>query len=401
MSSIINAGTSGVTITGSTSTVLSLATNGTNRVNIDTSGNVGIGTASPGTRLTVSSATNAGISVTDGTVTTIMYNSTGGVASIGTTSNHSVNLLTNNATRVTFDSSGNVGIGAAAGADTKLSISGTLPSSGTVSRTLFTNVTVPSGTTAEANGFQTSIATQAASFTLGSLYHFHAVQGAIGAGSAVTSQYGFAVNSGLTGATNNYGFFSNIASGSNRWNFYAAGTAANYFAGNTGIGVAPLSDQRLNVRGSDSTSSNTALVVSNSSATNMLYVRNDNYLNSAAVNNYSVAGTTVVIDGSNFLGKTTSSLRYKKDIVNYDKGLLAISKLRPVYYKSAVEGPNGVDPKQHAGLIAEEIEAEGFEEFLIRDNDGRAESIQYPNMVALLVKAVQELKAELEALKAK
>ena len=88
-------------------------------------GNVGIGTATPGTRLTVSSATNAGISVTDGTVTTIMYNSTGGVASIGTTSNHGVNLLTNNATRVTFDSSGNVGIGKTASTN-KLEVSGNI-----------------------------------------------------------------------------------------------------------------------------------------------------------------------------------------------------------------------------------------------------------------------------------
>jgi hypothetical protein len=75
---------------------------------IGSTGNVGIGTASPGTRLAVSSATNAGISVTDGTVTTIMYNSTGGVGSIGTTSNHSVNLLTNNATRVTVTNGGHV-----------------------------------------------------------------------------------------------------------------------------------------------------------------------------------------------------------------------------------------------------------------------------------------------------
>lgn len=42
MSSIINAGTSGITITGSSSTVLSLATNGTNRVTIDTSGNLSV-----------------------------------------------------------------------------------------------------------------------------------------------------------------------------------------------------------------------------------------------------------------------------------------------------------------------------------------------------------------------
>jgi hypothetical protein len=63
------------------------------------------------------------------------------------------------------------------------------------------------------------------------VYHFWAFQGTIGSGSAVTNQYGFHATSSLTGATNNYGFFSNIASGTNRWNFYAAGTAANYFAG--------------------------------------------------------------------------------------------------------------------------------------------------------------------------
>lgn len=44
MSSIINAGTSGINITGSSSTVLSLATNGTTRVNIDASGNISAAT---------------------------------------------------------------------------------------------------------------------------------------------------------------------------------------------------------------------------------------------------------------------------------------------------------------------------------------------------------------------
>ena len=35
----------------------------------------------------------------------------------------------------------------------------------------------------------------------------------------------------MSGATNNYGFYGNIASGSNRWNFYANGDAANFFNG--------------------------------------------------------------------------------------------------------------------------------------------------------------------------
>lgn len=73
--------------------------------------------------------------------------------------------------------------------------------------------------------------TAAASFTLSSLYHFGATQSSLGSGSTVTNQYGFNAASTLTGATNNYGFYSNIATGTNAWNFYAAGSAPSYFAG--------------------------------------------------------------------------------------------------------------------------------------------------------------------------
>jgi hypothetical protein len=52
---------------------------------------------------------------------------------------------------------------------------------------------------------------------------------------APTNAYGFYVASDWTSATNNYAYYSNVASGANRWNFYANGTANNYFAGNVGI----------------------------------------------------------------------------------------------------------------------------------------------------------------------
>jgi len=71
--------------------------------------------------------------------------------------------------------------------------------------------------------------------------HYIANTVTIGAGSAVTSQFGYHAES-LTTATNNYGFYSNIASGSNRWSFYAAGSAQNYFAGNVGIGATAPSE---------------------------------------------------------------------------------------------------------------------------------------------------------------
>lgn len=88
---------------------------------------------------------------------------------------------------------------------------------------------VQSGVTTAANFFETSVSTAATAFTVTDLRHYLAGQGGFGAGSTVTNQYGFQVASTLTGATNNYGFHSSLAAASNRWNFYAAGTAANLF----------------------------------------------------------------------------------------------------------------------------------------------------------------------------
>ena len=70
---------------------------------------------------------------------------------------------------------------------------------------------------------------------LGNYYHFTAVGGTT-TGATITNQFGFTAGSGLTAATNNYGFYSNISSTAGRWNFYANGTAKNYFAGNTLFG---------------------------------------------------------------------------------------------------------------------------------------------------------------------
>jgi hypothetical protein len=140
--------------------------------------------------------------------------------------------------RVRIDTSGNTGFGGAAAAGTKVNALGTLPSSSTNTTAFGADGTIPSTTTNIYSGFTSGATTEATSFTLSAYQHFRAAQTAFGAGSTVTNQQGFFAASSLTGATNNYGFFSNIASGSNRWNFYAAGTADNYFAGNVGIGTA-------------------------------------------------------------------------------------------------------------------------------------------------------------------
>ena len=108
---VVNTTSATTGIYNPTSTTLGLSTNGTNAVYIDASQNVGIGTTSPSTKLNVVSSINNGIAVTDGTVNTIIYNSTSGLSTIGTTTNHGMQFYTNNNYRMMINASGNLLVG--------------------------------------------------------------------------------------------------------------------------------------------------------------------------------------------------------------------------------------------------------------------------------------------------
>jgi hypothetical protein len=338
---------------------------------------------------------------------TISFEANGGISQsaitadkTGTGSYLPMTFYTGGSERVRIDTSGNVGIGGTAGADTKVAILGTLSSAGTASYGYRSIGTVPSASTGGAISFDSTPSTQAASFTCAALYHFSASQGTIGSGSAVTNQHGFSAQSALTGATNNYGFYSAIVSGSNRWNFYAAGTAANYLAGNLSIGTTATS-YKLHVRGVDATSSNFSVYVDNSAATVLSAIRNDGltYSGTAAAspyNNVSGAAANMYVDASGILYRATSSLRYKSDVTDAAHGLADVLKLRSVTYKAKNSGDT-----VFGGLIAEEVHDAGLTEFVAYDKEGRPDALHYGNMVALLVKAVQELTARVAELEAK
>jgi hypothetical protein len=401
---------------------------------IVSSGDVGIGAAVPGAKLQVQSGTSptqptwaatdvviAGNSAGNAayyqsfsdsagglifsTPTTraksfLLWNDVGGNSTWQNGSTGALVLSTNGSERMRIDSSGNVGIGGTADATDKVTVAGNLPVSSTISISFANRGVITSATTGAARGFQSFPSTAAASFALNDLIHFWAGQNTLGAGSSVTNQYGFFVHNSVTGATNNYGFHSNIASGSNRWNFYAAGTAGNYFAGNTGIGNVVDPVVRLIVRGSDTTSSNYPFVAANSVAT-LFYIRNDGliFTGLAAESPYNKttgAGANMIVDSAGLLFRSTSSLRYKSDVTDATHGLTDVLKLRSVTYKGKNDGN-----KIFGGLIAEEVHDAGLTEFVDYDKEGRPDAIHYGNMVALLVKAVQELTARVAELEAK
>ena len=143
---------------------------------------------------------------------------------------------------------GNVSIGSAPSTSRLLNItkniSGAVTSYGSIILS-----TVQSDVTNSARVYYSEVGTAAAAFTLPDLNHFFAVQGTFGAGSSVTNQYGFRVFSNLTGATNNWAFYGDLAAATGRWNLYMNGTATNYLNGSLLIGSTTDSGEKLQVTG--------------------------------------------------------------------------------------------------------------------------------------------------------
>ena len=135
--------------------------------------------------------------------------------------------------RMRIDNQGRVGIGAVS-TQASLAVTTTLPAASGFSQAFRGAVTYdPSVTTNSGYTFHSAPLISAG--TLPTLRHFNAQQGTYTG--SVTNQFGYFADSSLTGATNNYGFYSNLPAGTGRYNFYAAGTADNYFAGNVGLGT--------------------------------------------------------------------------------------------------------------------------------------------------------------------
>ena len=169
------------------------------------------GSASPTERLRIDSAGQVGIGTTSPTAT----------------------LHINGDAKI----NGRVGIGDTGDA-TKLRITGDIPDDGELFAVGVAVSATASNSTTAIYGFISDInPTTSSANTVTHIYRYSARQLSSFGSATVTNQYGFFADSSLTGATNDYGFYGAITDAANRWNFYAGGSAPNYFAGNVGIGT--------------------------------------------------------------------------------------------------------------------------------------------------------------------
>lgn len=100
---------------------------------------------------------------------------------------------------------------------------------------------------------------------------------------------------------------------------------------------------------------------------------------------------------ANQLLRSTSSIKYKTDVQDLTaEDANKILSLRPVTYRSnaVADDPN----KTHFGFIAEEVAQ--AEQRLVHYVDDLPDGVQYERMCVLLLKVVQDLKSEVEDLKA-
>ena len=381
MTATINASTTaGVVTTADTSGILQLQTNGTAALTVDASQNVGIGTASPTAKLHVAGtiratsggATTPAVTVTQGYINGDISSSNFSIGNYGDSSSEMridtrgfttfYTGATNNATgseRARIDSSGNVGIGTSS-PNSRLEALGSTAG-------------------AEISRFEGNYS---ASGTV-NLTNWRRSGGAV----ASVMRYNDANTDMEFGTTTSHSQ-AFITSGTERARIDSSG---NLLVGTTSAYVS----SRFRVKSSGTTSATYNTEFDNSAGTVLFAVRDDGYFFTGVAANspYNIttgSAANCFINSDGGLYRSTSSLKYKTNVQDASHGLADVLKLRAVTYSG--KGDVDID-KVFGGLIAEEVHEAGLTEFVQYAEDGSPDALNYGNMVSVLIKAIQELKA--------
>jgi hypothetical protein len=374
--------------------ILTFVTNGTERVRVDASGNVGIGAAAGNNiALDLYNATGAGLPalrIRDSAVDFRLYTSNAAVVSA--ISNHPLSFHTNNSERVRVDASGNVGIGTA----------GSSNESGfmfhVAGNAFFTSG--PNATT------KISIDSGDQRLVLGAYYQFG------------VAAYSFiaATNNAETGNTD-----LQLRTGTTARMTIAAN-------GNVGIGIAPSTQLHVGSLGvfrlqtgsvtMDCTPTAGALdgfvwntnpasyYQWNTGGTQRLLIGSDGKVTCKGLYDNTVGATNrdVFVDSGGVVGYVSSIRESKTDIVTLDD-VSWLSALSPVSYRYRKRNADGTysdeaDGVADYGLIAEDVEAVRPELCFYDDVNGEPQlrGVTYSKLITPMLRYIQQLEARIAAL---
>ena len=402
--------------------IVTINTGGAARVTTDASGNVGIGTSSPVsfatyTALTVN-GTNSDLELTRGGSRHFALITSSGATDITNVANVPLTFGTNATEKMRIEAGGNVGIGTASPASTaKLTVQGG-GANGTGGTRLLSDTLYANGANYEAYGrrqdangsggfapgvllarVNTAPAAITSTMNLGRVAFggsydgtdANVVYGAQIAGyssgtysasSAATDIVFFTTPSGTAGGTT-----SGTANfGSERMRLDSSG---NLMVGTASVGYT----SKLAVNGGIETYATQFNIVSNSGAT-FEWVLRTGSTQSFYVNNASVVATL----STTGVWTNASDARYKENIVESGYGLSTVMALKPRAYNLI-----GQADKPQIGFIAQEV-LDVLPEVVDSTYNSITEedryTLSYGQISAVLVKAIQELKAEVDSLKA-
>jgi hypothetical protein len=285
------------------------------------------------------------------------------------------------AEKMRISSNGSLGLGGTSATTALLNLrSYSFAGAATGAIGVYIDGTVPSTLTSNFQGFRTNIATAASAFTCANGYHFYAAQGTIGATSTLTNQFGYVVDASLTGATNNYGFFGDLASGTGRWNLYMQGSAKNYLA--SGVNIGSTNDGNW-LDDSSNGASSTTLYIGNQSITTSSDIRLKTNIQDTEIDALGVVNKLRVVD-FNWEDPSDTSWNNKNARGRWT-GLIAQEAIEHVPY--AVNAPRN---RQTMEPVLDAIDDCGKDIYWF---------MEYQQIVPVLIKAIQQQQQQINELK--